>query len=98
MSKFLLGLICGVLILAACAGGSKSYKPNPRKMQKKLFVSCDKSWISNPEGKLCSRACIKRRGKKCLKWGLEVLDFDQKDDWQFFKDAEFGCMQLDQIL
>lgn len=94
---FIVG-VCIALTVAACAGASRSYKPRPRAVTDKLYVPCHSSWIANPEGKLCNRTCLKRRGKKCKEWSLTVKDMTDPKDWQFLKDGGFGCLDLDQIL
>lgn len=101
LAPVLIGLALGAAIaitMSACAGGSGSYKPRPRAQIDKLYVPCDPSWISNPEGKLCNRTCLKRRGKECKEWSLTVKDMTDPKDWQFMKDGGFGCLDLDQIL
>lgn len=97
----LVGFLIGCLIaltVAACANGSRSYKPRPRKETSKLFVPCHSTWVASPEGKFCNRTCTKRRGKKCKEWKVTVKDMTRKEDWTFMKNGGFGCLDLDQVL
>ena len=101
LAPVLIGLALGAAIaitMSACANGSRSYKPRPRAVTDKLYVPCHSSWVSSPEGKMCNRTCVKRRGKKCKEWQVTVRDMRVDADWAFFRDGGFGCLDLDQVL
>ena len=98
MRSFMLGVFCGLLILAACAKGGKPVRVQPRQKTDKRFLPCTLNQVKNPEGKFCNRTCVKKKKKKCTEYKITVLDMAKKEDWSFMRDAGFACLDFDQVL
>ncbi len=95
--RFTYGLLIGLLIsmtILACAAGSKSYKPRPRRDQSKLYVPCRPEWTDNPEGRWCSRTCLERSKIKhrCKEWSLTIKT------WDFFRESDYAAYPRAEIL
>jgi hypothetical protein len=82
----------------ACAMGSKQ-PVIERKDQSKMWRPCQDFVIQygSPIGKLCTRTCINRDGDKCNMWNQKNKDFNNKDDFEFFRDGSFVFISEDSL-
>ncbi len=79
------------LTLSACAMAPRAPDIMERKDQDKLWRPCQNFEIkdASPVGKLCNRVCLKRTGSKCESWKQNIMDFTNKDDFEFFRSGSF---------
>jgi len=61
--------------------------------EKRIYVTCEKSQVNPPEGKLCFRQCVGRYliSKKCYDWFLDVIDL--KDSHEKFYNWEMRIIK-----
>ena len=101
MKNFILGILCGVTILTACAKGAKMYRKPERNLQDKIYEPCLDSWVDgNPVGKFCNRTCVKRtKSGKCKDNKFKTIqrNFCDPEVFKWYRSGSWLLIQEDQF-
>ena len=103
MKNYLAGFLSALLILTACAAGSKRYQKPERNMQDKIWSACEDSWMPegvSPIGKKCNRVCVKRtKSGKCKDniFKTNIKNYCKEEDFKWFRAGSFISVDEDQF-
>ena len=90
MNRHLVTIVFILFSALACAMGSKQPKIE-RKDADKMWRACQDFEVvtGSAIGKLCNRTCMHKNSGKCSHWKQNVRDFNDPEDFNFFRDSSF---------